>query len=69
MIVAADTAGTWTLVDLTVDRIGSGAMRLPRHGQAFAPGAVPRGAGKVSRCPFRVNMSRFDRTTWCFRAK
>ncbi|RSM36668.1 oxidoreductase [Amycolatopsis balhimycina DSM 5908] len=42
MTFAADTAGTWTLGDLTVNRIGFGAMRLPQQGQAFAPGAVPR---------------------------
>lgn len=42
MIFAADTAATWTLGDLTVNRIGFGAMRLPQKGQAFAPGAVPR---------------------------
>ncbi|MEV4056491.1 oxidoreductase [Amycolatopsis sp. NPDC049688] len=34
--------GTWTLGDRTVHRIGFGAMRLPQHGQAFAPDAVPR---------------------------
>ncbi len=34
-------AGTWTLGDLTVDRVGFGAMRLPQRGQAFAPGATP----------------------------
>ncbi|MFI5606973.1 aldo/keto reductase [Amycolatopsis sp. NPDC051903] len=35
-------AGTWQLGDLTVNRIGFGAMRLPQYGQAFAPDAVPR---------------------------
>jgi aryl-alcohol dehydrogenase-like predicted oxidoreductase len=34
-------AGTWTLGDLTVNRIGFGAMRLPQRGAAFAPGAIP----------------------------
>ena len=34
-------AGTWMLGDLTVNRIGFGAMRLPQRGPAFAPGAVP----------------------------
>jgi len=37
-----ETAGTGNLGDLTVNRIGFGAMRLPQHGQAFAPDAVPR---------------------------
>jgi pyridoxine 4-dehydrogenase len=38
----AETAGTWTLGDLTVNRVGFGAMRLPQHGEAFSPGAAPR---------------------------
>lgn len=36
--VTADAAGTWTLGDLTVNRMGFGAMRLPQHGKAFAAG-------------------------------
>ncbi|WP_432122549.1 aldo/keto reductase [Streptomyces sp. S1] len=41
-IDTAATAGTWTLGDLTVRRIGFGAMRLPQTGEALVPGAVPR---------------------------
>jgi pyridoxine 4-dehydrogenase len=41
-LLGAAAAGTWTLGDLTVKRIGFGAMRLPQYGQAFASGAVPR---------------------------
>ncbi|MBE8519840.1 oxidoreductase [Amycolatopsis sp. H6(2020)] len=37
-----DQPGTWTLGDLTVNRIGFGTMRLPQNGQAFAADAVPR---------------------------
>jgi aryl-alcohol dehydrogenase-like predicted oxidoreductase len=37
----AAAAGTWTLGDLRVNRIGFGAMRLPQRGPAFAPGAIP----------------------------
>jgi len=37
----AAAAGTWTLDDLRVNRIGFGAMRLPQRGPAFAPGAIP----------------------------
>ncbi|HET9080610.1 MAG TPA: aldo/keto reductase [Trebonia sp.] len=37
----AAAAGTWTLGDLRVNRIGFGAMRLPQRGAAFAPGALP----------------------------
>lgn len=35
-------AATWVLGDLTVNRIGFGAMRLPQRGTAFDPDAVPR---------------------------
>ncbi|WP_405650865.1 oxidoreductase [Streptomyces sp. RK9] len=38
----AAAAGTWTLGDLEINRIGFGAMRLPQTGEAFAPDAVPR---------------------------
>ncbi|MGV9690571.1 oxidoreductase [Streptomyces sp. NPDC003444] len=41
-IDTAAAAGTWTLGDLTVRRIGFGAMRLPQTGEALVPGAVPR---------------------------
>jgi pyridoxine 4-dehydrogenase len=37
----AAAAGTWTLGDLRVNRIGFGAMRLAQRGPAFAPGAIP----------------------------
>ena len=37
----AAAAGTWMLGDLTVSRIGFGAMRLPQRGPVFAPGAIP----------------------------
>ncbi|MFF8839347.1 aldo/keto reductase [Streptomyces sp. NPDC015130] len=40
--ITAAASGTWKLGDRTVNRIGFGAMRLPQHGEAFAPGAVPR---------------------------
>ncbi|WP_370467707.1 aldo/keto reductase [Lentzea flava] len=33
---------TWRLGDLTVNRIGFGAMRLPQRGAAFDPEATPR---------------------------
>src|SRR5918998_1739093 len=33
-VITAESAGTWTLGDLTVNRIGFGAMRLPGDGSA-----------------------------------
>ncbi|WP_406060727.1 aldo/keto reductase [Streptomyces sp. NBC_01077] len=38
----ASASGTWTLGDLTVNRIGFGAMRLPQRGAALVEHAVPR---------------------------
>jgi pyridoxine 4-dehydrogenase len=40
--ITAAASGTWKLGDLTVNRVGFGAMRLPQHGEAFAADAVPR---------------------------
>ncbi|GGZ70198.1 oxidoreductase [Streptomyces subrutilus] len=40
--ITAAASGTWTLGDLTVNRLGFGAMRLPQTGEAFATDAVPR---------------------------
>jgi pyridoxine 4-dehydrogenase len=39
--VTAAAAGSWRLGDLTVNRMGFGAMRLPQTGRAFSAGAVP----------------------------
>ncbi|MFD9334502.1 oxidoreductase [Streptomyces sp. NPDC060028] len=40
--ITAATSGTWTLGDLTVNRIGFGTMRLPQTGEALIPDATPR---------------------------
>ncbi|MET9414406.1 aldo/keto reductase [Streptomyces klenkii] len=40
--INAAAAGTWTLGDLVVHRIGFGAMRLPQTGEALVADAVPR---------------------------
>ncbi len=39
--VTAAAAGTWTLGDLVVNRMGFGAMRLPQTGRALVAGAAP----------------------------
>ncbi|MFE9728078.1 oxidoreductase [Streptomyces sp. NPDC005794] len=36
--ITASASGTWTLGDLTVNRLGFGSMRLPQNGTAFADG-------------------------------
>ncbi|MGW4223707.1 aldo/keto reductase [Streptomyces bauhiniae] len=40
--ITAAAAGTWTLGDRTVNRLGFGTMRLPQRGEALIPDAVPR---------------------------
>src|SRR5580658_7030318 len=40
--ITAAAAGTWTLGDLTVNRMGFGAMRLAQTGRALTADAVPR---------------------------
>ncbi|MFF3976676.1 aldo/keto reductase [Streptomyces sp. NPDC001828] len=40
--ITAAAAGTWTLGDLSVNRIGFGTMRLPQRGAALRADAVPR---------------------------
>ncbi|MCZ4119708.1 aldo/keto reductase [Streptomyces sp. H39-S7] len=45
----APAAGTWNLGDLTVNRIGFGAMRLTQHGAAFEADATPSDRGRAIR--------------------
>ncbi|MFC9330258.1 aldo/keto reductase [Kitasatospora sp. NPDC057015] len=45
--ITAAASGTWRLGDLTVNRIGFGAMRLTQDGPAFAPGATPSDRGRA----------------------
>ncbi|MFF3217157.1 aldo/keto reductase [Streptomyces sp. NPDC002886] len=40
--ITAAASGTFELGDLTVNRVGFGAMRLPQHGPAFAADSAPR---------------------------
>ncbi|MGV9451256.1 aldo/keto reductase [Streptomyces sp. NPDC003635] len=47
--ITAAAAGTWTLGDLEVNRIGFGAMRLPQCGGALVPDALPRDRDQAIR--------------------
>ncbi|MBT2399473.1 oxidoreductase [Streptomyces sp. ISL-100] len=47
--IAAAAAGTWELGDLTVNRIGFGAMRLTQNGEAFGADATPSDRGRAIR--------------------
>jgi aryl-alcohol dehydrogenase-like predicted oxidoreductase len=64
-----DAAGTWTLGDRTVNRIGFGAMRLPQRGTAFAPDAVPRDrdqAIRVLRRAVELGVNHIDTAAFYF---
>lgn len=45
--VTAAAAGEWQLGDLTVNRMGFGAMRLPQTGRALIADAVPGDRGRA----------------------
>ncbi|MFJ5549465.1 oxidoreductase [Streptomyces sp. NPDC093225] len=69
--LSAAAAGSWTLGDLTVNRIGFGAMRLPQLGRAFEPGAVPgdrdRAVG-VLRRSVELGVNHIDTAAFYFSA-
>jgi pyridoxine 4-dehydrogenase len=69
--IGAAAAGTWTLGDMTVNRLGFGAMRLPQRGPAFAPEAVPGDrdqAIKVLRRAVELGVNHIDTAAFYFSA-
>ncbi|MFG2330995.1 oxidoreductase [Streptomyces sp. NPDC048604] len=67
--ITAAASGTWKLGDLTVNRIGFGAMRLPQHGEAFAANAVPRDrdqAISVLRRTVELGVNHIDTAAFYF---
>ncbi len=67
--IGAAAAGTWTLGDLTVNRLGFGAMRLPQRGAVFAPEAVPGDrdqAIKVLRRAVELGVNHIDTAAFYF---
>ncbi|MGW2403652.1 oxidoreductase [Streptomyces sp. NPDC001739] len=67
--ITAAASGTWKLGDRTVNRIGFGAMRLPQHGEALAPDAVPRDrdqAIKVLRRAVELGVNHIDTAAFYF---
>ncbi len=65
------TSGTWKLGDLTVNRVGFGAMRLPQRGAAFAPDAVPADreqAIAVLRRAVELGVNHIDTAAFYFSA-
>ncbi|HEY7144959.1 MAG TPA: oxidoreductase [Streptosporangiaceae bacterium] len=67
--VTAAAAGTWELGDLTVNRMGFGAMRLPQRGHAFGADAVPGDRGqaiRVLRRAVELGVNHFDTAAFYF---
>jgi pyridoxine 4-dehydrogenase len=65
----AAAAGTWTLGDLTVNRTGFGAMRLPQTGQALRAGAAPRDRAQaiaVLRRAVELGVNHIDTAAFYF---
>src|SRR5882762_2531191 len=69
--ITASAAGTWTLGDLTVNRMGFGAMRLPQHGAAFGADGVPSDrhrAISVLRQAVDLGVNHIDTASFYFSA-
>ncbi|MEW9528326.1 oxidoreductase [Microbispora sp. NPDC049125] len=69
--INAASAGTWKLGDLTVNRMGFGAMRLTQNGEAFRPGAVPSDRGRaigVLRQAVELGVNHIDTAAFYFSA-
>ena len=67
--ITAAAAGTWTLGDLTVNRMGFGAMRLPQTGQALAAAAASRDRAQaiaVLRRAVELGVNHIDTAAFYF---
>ncbi|MEU3494304.1 aldo/keto reductase [Kitasatospora cineracea] len=67
--ITAAAAGSWTLGDLTVRRIGFGAMRLAQTGPALVSGAVPRDRAQalgVLRRAVELGVNHIDTAAFYF---
>ncbi|MFJ7587721.1 oxidoreductase [Streptomyces sp. NPDC097617] len=70
--ITADSAGTWTLGDLKINRIGFGTMRLPQTGAAFADDAVPRDRDQaigVLRRAIELGVNHIDTAAFYFSSR
>jgi pyridoxine 4-dehydrogenase len=69
--IAAAAAGTWQLGDLTVNRMGFGAMRLTQRGAAFGADATPSDRGQaiaVLRRAVEFGINHIDTAAFYFSA-
>jgi pyridoxine 4-dehydrogenase len=67
--IAAAAAGTWQFGDLTINRMGFGAMRLTQHGPAFAGSAAPTDRGQaiaVLRRAVELGINHIDTAAFYF---
>ncbi|GHF40834.1 oxidoreductase [Streptomyces mashuensis] len=67
--INAAASGTWSLGDLTVNRIGFGAMRLPQTGEALVADAVPRDRAEaigVLRRAVELGVNHIDTAAFYF---
>lgn len=67
--ITAAASGTWKLGDLTINRIGFGAMRLTQNGAAFAPGAAASDRGRaisVLRRAVELGVNHIDTAAFYF---
>ncbi|MEU3300279.1 oxidoreductase [Streptomyces sp. NPDC006678] len=65
----AASAGTWKLGDLTVNRLGFGAMRLAQSGEAFGADAIPSDrdrAVRVLRRAVELGVNHIDTAAFYF---
>ncbi|MFC9431121.1 oxidoreductase [Streptomyces sp. NPDC056987] len=67
--ITASDAGTWQLGDLTVNRMGFGAMRLTQHGAAFGADTTPSDRGRaigVLRRAVELGVNHIDTAAFYF---
>ncbi|HEY2696812.1 MAG TPA: oxidoreductase [Pseudonocardiaceae bacterium] len=70
--INAAASGTWTLGDMTVRRLGFGAMRLPQVGTAFAASTQPRVRASsitVLRHAVELGVNHVDTAAFYFSAR
>ncbi|QNE75951.1 oxidoreductase [Streptomyces finlayi] len=67
--INAAAAGTWKLGDLSVNRLGFGAMRLTQYGEALTPDATPSDRGRaitVLRRAIELGVNHIDTAAFYF---
>ncbi|MEV4111230.1 oxidoreductase [Nonomuraea sp. NPDC049695] len=67
--ITAAASGSWQLGDLTVNRVGLGAMRLAQHGQALTADAVPMDRARaiaVLRRAVELGVNHIDTAAFYF---